>query len=147
MNEAQQVDLLDLELSHEDDVSKPVSNDDGLFFINPDDENQPLTGNNTMDNHVMSNNDTSINIGSIGNNNLNDSNTPSNDIDAANAKCWNLQYYQPYFDIDTNQELYRLRKALLPFRSGEFFDKELGEKPDLLSVNIIFLIFTQIRFL
>eukprot|EP01083_Nonionella_stella_P239197 837450_1 len=124
---AQTADLLDLELSHEadDDVSKPVQND-GLALFNYDDVTEPMLGNN-IDNI----NDTSrINIGgSIGNNA--ESNPPKDDTTSTTANCWNIQYYQPYFDIDTTQELQRLRKALLPFISGPFIDKELGEKPDL----------------
>lgn len=140
MNEAQQADLLDLELSHEpeDDVDKPVSND-GMDLFSYDDVTEPMLG-NSIDKNIDNTNDkinksssTNIDIGYTGNN---DNKTPQNNIDASNAKCWNIQYYQPYFDLDTSDELLRLRKALLPFMAGEFYDKDLDEKPDLLSIII-----------
>eukprot|EP00484_Ammonia_sp_Unknown_P001575 CAMPEP_0197021728 /NCGR_PEP_ID=MMETSP1384-20130603/2675_1 /TAXON_ID=29189 /ORGANISM="Ammonia sp." /LENGTH=231 /DNA_ID=CAMNT_0042449631 /DNA_START=90 /DNA_END=782 /DNA_ORIENTATION=+ len=129
MEDAETVDLLDLELSHEDDVSKPVSGDEPLFY---DDPTQQLLGNNIDSSGKMSSrndsNKESTNI-NIGSNNLND--TPSGTQLASTAKCWNIEYYQPYFDIDTSDELQRLKKALFPFAGGEFLDKELNEKPDL----------------
>lgn len=137
----QQQDLLDLELSHEpnDDVDKPVSNDDGMALFNYDDVTEPMLGNNidnTNDSKIDNNSSsTNINIGSIGNNdnNNNDKTANGNNIDPSNAKCWNIEYYQTYFDLDTSDELMRLKKALLPFMAGQFFDKDLDEKPDLLS--------------
>mmetsp|Transcript_49429 Transcript_49429/g.44228 ORF Transcript_49429/g.44228 Transcript_49429/m.44228 type:complete len:290 (-) Transcript_49429:39-908(-) len=131
MNEAQQADLLDLELSH-DDVDKPVSND-GMDLFSYDDVTEPMLGNNIdkdNNNNNKTNNasSTNIDIGYTGNS---DNKTPQNNTDASNAKCWNVQYYQPYFDLDTSDELIRIRKALLPFLAGEFYDKDLDEKPDL----------------
>eukprot|EP00483_Globobulimina_turgida_P011400 UN11422 len=81
----------------------------------------------------------SIGQGSNGNNK-----DTENDLNASNASCWHIEYYQPYFDIDTNQELQRLTKALLPFTGGEFFDPELNEKPDLYGP---FWIITTLAFL
>jgi len=123
MNPAEQVDLLDLELSHEadDDVSKPVSND-GMQLFNYDHETQPMLGPKSTE---------SLEMGSMGNNVKQTPTSSAGELDASNAKCWNIQYYQPWFDLDTNQELHRLKKALLPFLSSRFFDKELDEKPDL----------------
>jgi len=126
MNPSEQVDLLDLELSHEaeDEMSKPVSND-GMQLFNYDHETQPMLGTKSTD---------TIGSGSMGNNLNTNAQTPTTTtgepIDP-NAKCWSIQYYRPWFDIDTNQELHRLKKSLLPFLSSNFFDKELDEKPDL----------------
>lgn len=127
MNPSEQVDLLDLELSHEaeDDVSKPVSND-GMQLFNYDHETQPMLGTKSTESLEMGS------MSSMGNNlNQTPTSKTGEPIDP-NAKCWSIQYYQPWFDIDTNQELHRLKKSLLPFLASNFFDKELDEKPDLL---------------
>jgi len=126
MNPSEQVDLLDLELSHEaeDDVSKPVSND-GMQLFNYDHETQPMLGTKSTESLEMGS------MSSMGNNlNQTPTSKTGEPIDP-NAKCWSIQYYQPWFDIDTNQELHRLKKSLLPFLASNFFDKELDEKPDL----------------
>mmetsp|Transcript_9875 Transcript_9875/g.15013 ORF Transcript_9875/g.15013 Transcript_9875/m.15013 type:complete len:296 (-) Transcript_9875:128-1015(-) len=137
MNEAQQMDLLDLELSHDMDaadydVSKPVSNDGmDLFNVNYDDPTQTLLANNIDTNEqreTTPKESVSLNLGS---NKLDSPTTPGNSIDPSNAKCWHVEYYQTYFDVDTKDELHRLRKALFPFRSGAFYDPDLNEKPDL----------------
>ena len=125
---SQQLDLLDLELSHdaEDDVSRPIQQNDDqpLFNYNlDDDETTDLLGNN-IDTKIDDNKARSTESME---------NANKNKIDASNAKCWNVEFYQSYFDIDTSDELQRLKKALIPFLSGPFLDKELGEKADLLS--------------
>ena len=142
MNPAEQVDLLDLELSHEadDDVSKPVSND-GMQLFNYDHETQPMLGTKSTE---------SLEMGSIGNNLSQSPTTAAGEaVDPSTAKCWSIQYYQPWFDIDTNQELHRLKKSLLPFLSANFFDKDLDEEPDLLRCCTFsgFGYFAQIRLL
>jgi len=125
MDPSEQADLLDLELSHEadDDVSKPVSND-GVPLFNYDNETEPMLGSKSTDR---------IQSGSISvtASNQTPTSSPGEKVDASNAKCWNIQYYRPWFDLDTNQELHRLKKAMLPFVSGIFYDKELDERPDL----------------
>eukprot|EP01083_Nonionella_stella_P243022 847193_1 len=127
-------DLLDLELSHDaDDVSKPVENDEmGLFNYDMNYETQPMLGNNINNKNDQRNisGNIAVNIEQKDMKNGNEKNNENNENNVS-ANCWNIQYYQPYFDVDTNQELQRLRKALLPFMSGEFFDTELNEKPDL----------------
>eukprot|EP01084_Bolivina_argentea_P124629 220852_1 len=131
---AQQTDLLDLdlELSHDyDDVSKPVENDDSALFpdyqtVEQDDVNENLLGSSSTQQ-----NDTKISMGSLGSTTNTKTPPNENEINPSNARCWNVEYYQTYFDIDTSQELYRLKKALFPFLSGQFYDKELNDKPDL----------------
>jgi len=80
-------------------------------MIDKDSPHGPISGTSNVHNY---NNDT-----------ISHPNTDSN----PNARCWELAYYQPYFDIDTNSELLRVRKALLPFHDELFFGQH--EKPDL----------------
>ena len=134
---AEQVDLLDLELSHgaDADVSAPVQHD-GVPLFSYDHETEPMLGTTGSINSPPTH---TANLGSMGNgasNPSSSSKSPTVAEAAANAKCWHVQYYQPWFDLDTAQELQRLRKALLPFTAKIFFDKELDEKPDLLSCTL-----------
>lgn len=44
------------------------------------------------------------------------------------AKFWQLRYFQPYFDVDSEEVFNRIYKALLPFRPGKLFENGM---PDL----------------
>lgn len=47
---------------------------------------------------------------------------------ASNASCFSLAYYQPFFDVDTDQEFERLLRTLKPWDTPFY---RHGEKPDL----------------
>mmetsp|Transcript_27541 Transcript_27541/g.27218 ORF Transcript_27541/g.27218 Transcript_27541/m.27218 type:complete len:101 (+) Transcript_27541:22-324(+) len=44
------------------------------------------------------------------------------------AKCWELEYFKPFFDVDSVTVFYRIRKAILPWQTSTFFEDKL---PDL----------------
>lgn len=52
---------------------------------------------------------------------------------ASKAMCWNVEYYQPYFYVDTNTVVHRLRSALLPWHWWNlvYVEDVLGNTPDL----------------
>lgn len=136
--------LLDLELSHDiplDEVSKPIQTHEQLFpqfqnlTVDHDDVNEQLIikkNNNIIGNNNNKNNNDNINDTSIsGNNDNQNANLLSSNENYKNAKCWQLQYYQPYFDIDTYNLLLRLRSPFLILGKKKIFDIESNEKSDL----------------
>jgi len=61
---------------------------------------------------------------------LNEQKRKKNEEEITNASCFSIKFYQPYFDIDTESELLRLKRSL-QFWDRPFFRTELNEKPDL----------------
>jgi len=107
-----------------------VDNDDDHFEDSlQHDSSQHMSGRISsapnVDNQLSGNNAISSSS-NFSSNNTNENNTKNNK-DA--ARCWELAYYQPYFDIDTSNELLRVRKALFPFTDEPFFKQH--DKPDL----------------
>jgi hypothetical protein len=100
-------DLLDLHLSHE--TSSPIDEDDDEQLLG-DPFSQPKLTASSSDSPSASSKMSAVREA------------------AANAKIWNLDYYKPYFDVSTELEVRRLRKAILPFKDDMYRDEE---QPDL----------------
>ena len=73
------------------------------------------------------------------------SNTKANNENTVSAKCWQIEYYRPYFDVDTTSLLSRLKKSMIP--TSTFLDKEMNEQPDLLCLFICCLYFCSSFFI
>ena len=65
----------------------------------------------------------------------------TNASNTKSIKCWQIEYYQPYFNVDTISLLQRLKRSLLPLQP--FLDKELNEEPDLLRVHLFIYLFIE----
>ena len=116
-----------------DDVDRPVeTTNDFVDLHDMDDPNSPILG-QTM---KKSNNN---------NQNNNNNNSNDNNNQGFLTKCFKIESYQAYFDIDTKSELNRIRKALVPFGyNNKFIDDDINEKPDLYGP---FWIITTLAFL
>eukprot|EP00276_Gloeochaete_wittrockiana_P011443 CAMPEP_0184650928 /NCGR_PEP_ID=MMETSP0308-20130426/8496_1 /TAXON_ID=38269 /ORGANISM="Gloeochaete witrockiana, Strain SAG 46.84" /LENGTH=171 /DNA_ID=CAMNT_0027084795 /DNA_START=20 /DNA_END=532 /DNA_ORIENTATION=- len=55
--------------------------------------------------------------------------TPQSSAPVPNAPFWNINYYKPFFDIDTKDVLYRLLYALWPWKSPIF--EQIPLQPDM----------------
>lgn len=42
---------------------------------------------------------------------------------AAAAHCWNIRYYQPYFNVESADVLSRLRCAMVAYKGQTIFDQ------------------------
>jgi len=112
--------VVDLENSHADfsgPMVRSAYDDDEQMSMLPSDALQHDSG------RISSNPNVNNNSISSGNNNK------ENNANNKPPRCWELAYYQPYFDVDTTSELLRIRKALLPCGKEPLFGE--NEKPDL----------------
>lgn len=75
----------------------------------------------------------SVNASINQNNKSTNNSTPNkttNNQNTNSAKCWQIDYYRPYFDVDTSSLLTRLKRSMIP--TSQFLDSEMNEKADLL---------------
>ncbi|CAG9326913.1 unnamed protein product [Blepharisma stoltei] len=58
------------------------------------------------------------------------------------ARCWELEYFKPFFDVDSVTVFYRIRKAILPWQTSTFFEDKLPDLycPFWTATTLIFLL-------
>jgi len=55
----------------------------------------------------------------------------TNEVKPEQLHVWQIEYYQRYFDIDTQQVLERLASSMMPRPNKSYFDSHIRQNPDL----------------
>lgn len=63
------------------------------------------------------------------------------DSDPVSYKFWQIEYYRPYFDVDTWTVISRLKYPFIPFKADDFFELEIDlYTPFWIVTTLVFLL-------